>query len=313
MIVRKNLKPKHLIQYLWKPLLYFIIIASIVFICYEVFRIEEMRLPSIISSTLGTALAIFIGFRNSSAYDRWWEARKIWGGIVNYSRTFGRQITTLLTSQYAKDSIKPEVIKIYQRKMVYLHLGWINALRLQLRNQNEWNQIEEFILDKNEFDVLLLKKNIATQIIQIQATILKDLMLLGLIDDFRHMQIDNTLTELYNLQGKAERIKNTPLPRQYDYFINMFLGVFVTLLPFTLIESLSLLGIAWSVIPLSALISTCFYVVAAVAAYNEDPFENRFSDTPMTALCRTIEIDLKEQLKESKIPPKLEPIDGFLM
>lgn len=312
MIVRRNLKFSLLIRHLYLPVLYFLVVATVVYVAYDVLDISQFRLPAALTAVMGTALAIFIGFRNSSSYDRWWEARKIWGGVVNYSRTFGRQATTLVTLQHVRGASTPGELAYIHRDLVRRHLAWINALRIQLRGQQDWTDVERH-LSAEEWAVLKDKKNKATQLVQQQAEVITKLQMQGFVEDFRHIQLDNTLTELYNLQGKAERIKNTPLPRQYDYFINMFLWCFVTLLPATLIQPLSEIQISISVIPLSALISLCFYVVAAVAAYNEDPFENKPSDTPMTALCRTIEIDLLEQLKEKNLPEKLTPVDGFLM
>ncbi|PWJ37987.1 bestrophin family protein [Sediminitomix flava] len=274
MIVRKRLKFSLLVKHLHRPLIYFTSVSSLTYLIYETLEMKNVYLPTSITAVMGTALAIFIGFRNSSSYDRWWEARKIWGGIVNSSRTFGRQITTLVTlHQVNNDKInKDDLIQIH-KEMVFRHIAWINALRLQLRNKDDWLEVNKY-LSKEEWERLKEKSNKATQLIQKQAERFTELLELGFIEDFRHIQFDNTLTEFYNLQGKAERIKNTPLPRQYDFFINMFMWCFVTLLPLTLINPLETIGISWTVIPLTILIAMCFYLVSAIAAYNEDPFEN---------------------------------------
>ncbi len=311
MIIRKRLKFSHLVYYLYKPVIYCLIISISAFLAYDVLGYEKIGIPTIITGTMGTALAIFIGFRNSSAYDRWWEARKIWGGIVNHSRTYGRQVVTLLGMK--NDENENTEIEDFKKQMVYRHIAWMNALRLQLRNQTTWDELKG-LLDDKEYTTIIGASNKATQLVQNQAISNKTVFTKGYIDEFRHMQIDSTLTELYNLQGMAERIKNTPLPKQYDYFINVFLFVFMTLLPFSLVNTIAADTFSWLVIPISTIISLCFYVISATGAINEDPFENRFTDTPMTALCRTIEIDLREFLKETDtIPEKLTPVDGFLM
>ena len=301
MIVRRDLKWSKILAFSAKRLSYFTLVASLVFLVHEVLNYTRIAIPFGVVSTLGSALAIFLAFRNNSSYDRWWEARKIWGGIVNSSRTWGRQATTFL------HNANPDEIKV----LVYRHLAWINALRLQLRNQDTWEELDPF-LSTEEKAWLMNRKNKATQLVQKQGEALGQVLKQGGLSELRHQLMDQTLTELYNLQGKCERIKNTPMPRQYDFFTRFFVYVFATLLPFGMIDLLDAKHIAWVVIPLTVLISFCFSVLETVGMYNEDPFENRIQDTPMTALCRTIEIDLREQLGETELPPKLEPVDGFL-
>ena len=314
MIVRKHLRWKRVLSRSRGFLAYIVGLSSIVFII-QLFEDSGhvgpvlIHLPFGVVAMLATALAIFLAFRNNSAYDRWWEARKIWGGIVNSSRTFGRQITSLtLLSEKPAD-----VVAAYRQEMVYRHLAWINALRLQLRGESTWDELQPF-LRSEEFQWMVQRQNRATQLVQKQGLRIAEGTQAGLITHSRFLEVlDETLTSLYDLQGRAERIKNTPLPRQYDYFPRVFLFLFVTLLPSGMISELEKVGSAWMVIPLATVVSYVFYVLMRVGEFNEDPFEGRFSDTPMTALCRTIEIDMREQLGETDLPPKLEPVDGILM
>lgn len=271
-----------------------------------------IRLPFALVATFATALAIFLAFRNNSAYDRWWEARKIWGGVVNTSRTIGRQITSITRlSERSADEVAA-----YNREVVYRHLAWINSLRLQLRRQEkpeDWEAVSKF-LDADEYEWLQHRKNRATQLVQKQGQRIADGVRDGYLTESRYFEmLDDSLTQLYDLQGKAERIKNTPLPRQYDYFPRVFLFLFVSLLPWGMVTELGKLDSAILAIPLAVGVSFMFYVLMRVGEFNEDPFESRIADTPMSALCRTIEIDLREQLGETDLPPKAEPIDGILM
>lgn len=314
MIVRKNLKWSVILRTSWIMLVLWLTLSTLAYILFFRFGITAIAIPFAPVGVLGTALSIFLGFRNSSSYDRWWEARKIWGGIVNNSRTFARQVISLSS---LKDDQQDSGKKIhsYRRDLVYRHLAWINALRLQLRQQNQKEVWEKEVLSflKTE-DIALLEnaKNKATQLIMLQAKQIADGTSKTFFDDFRHIQLDNTLTEFYNLQGQAERIKNTPLPRQYDYFNRLFMQLFVFLLPFSLLEIFTKSGLPVLMIPLTVLTGFVFYVVESVGRRNEDPFENKITDTPMTALCCTIEIDLKQMLGETKLPEKMTPIDGFL-
>ena len=313
MYVRKYVSLRVILKYSWIGVLFFSILSCTVCILYFQLGIKEVAIPFLPISTLGTAVAILLGFRNNSAYDRFWEARKIWGGVVNYSRTFARQITTLFTLNNTQGLISPGELKALHKEMIYRHLAWINALRLHLRQQDLinpvcWVELKEFIEDQEEFIKINSSVNKPTQIIQKQGERLKYAFNQGMIDDFRHMQIDNTLTEFYNLQGKCERIKNTPLPRQYAFFTKLFTWIFIFLLPFGFVQELG-----WMTIPLTILISWIFDTLERVGHYTEDPFDNVMNDVPMTALCRTIEIDLREQLGENDLPAKIQPVNGVLM
>lgn len=301
MIVRKNLKWSKILKLSFGRLIYFLSVAVGVYVLHEILDFAYVTIPFAIVATLASALAIFLAFRNSSSYDRWWEARKIWGEIVNSSRTWGRQVITFMDG--ADDG--------FQRSLVYKQLAWINALRLQLREQENWEVLDPFIKSEEKAD-LITQQNKATQLNLRQGEAIQEALKNGWISDFRHQLLDKTLTDLIACQGKCERIKNTPMARQYDYFTRFFVIVFATLLPFGMIDLLDAKHIAWVVIPLSVLISFVFSVLESVGAYNEDPFENREQDTPMTALCNTIEIDLREQLGEKEIPQKLGPVDGIL-
>ncbi|MDA0284908.1 MAG: bestrophin family ion channel [Planctomycetota bacterium] len=318
MIVRKHLRWRRVLCRSKGFLAYIGILSTVVFGVHEaahesiignVLGPVLIHLPFGVVATLATALAIFLAFRNNSAYDRWWEARKIWGGIVNASRTFGRQITslTILSEQPA------DAVAAYRKEMVYRHLAWVHALRKQLRREEAWDELQP-LLPPEEFQWMMDRQNRATQLVQKQGQRLAEGRRDGQLYETRyHEMLDETLTSLYDLQGRAERIKNTPLPRQYDYFPRVFLFLFVTLLPSGMITELEKVGSAWMVIPLATMVSYMFYILMRVGEFNEDPFEGRFSDTPMTALCRTIEIDMREQLGETNLPPKLEPVDGILM
>ncbi len=320
MIVRKHLRWRRVLKTSAGFLVYIVGLSSAVYVLHRAEAAQWLsdsddfglvHIPFSLLATLATALAIFLAFRNNSAYDRWWEARKIWGGVVNASRSLGRQVTT-----FTQLSDRPaEEVQSLQRELIYRHLAWVNVLRMQLRGESPLEEIRPW-LEPSEFEWLEQRRNRATQIVQKQGECLAEARRNGFLTDSRyHERLDETLTELYDLQGQAERIKNTPLPRQYDYFPRVFLFLFVTLLPSGMITELEKVGCEWMVIPLATAVSFMFYVLMRVGEFNEDPFESRYSDTPMTALCRSIEIDLREQLGETsdQIPEILTPVDGILM
>ncbi|WP_299452448.1 bestrophin family protein [uncultured Microscilla sp.] len=312
MYINKTISLRVILGFAWKNLFIFTILATLVCIAYLHYGIKQIAIPFLPLGTLGTAVAILLGFRNNSAYDRFWEARKIWGGIVNTSRSFARQVTTFVTTQFTQGDITEENAETLQKELVYRHLAWLNALRLHLRredllNETCWYELIHFISEE-ELKEINLKQNKPTQLNQLQGERLQYARSVGLIDDFRHMELDRSLNVMYDLQGKCERIKNTPLPRQYAFFTKVFVWIFVCLLPFGFVDILH-----WMTIPLAVLVSWIFTVLEQVGHYTEDPFSNGINDIPMTSMCRTIEIDLREQLKETELPKPLRAVNGVLM
>lgn len=249
----------------------------------------NIHLPAVPVSILGGALAIFLGFRNNSAYDRWWEARKIWGGIVNVSRSFSFELIALIHKNTES------------RKIIYRHLAWINSVKLQLRKQTDNSEIEQY-LSNEEFTQTSEWINPATQLLTIQASEIGKLKKEGIISDIEQKQVMESLKTMMDLQGMAERIKGTVFPYYYVYFTQVFLWVFIILLPMILVEDMG-----WASVPMSMAISFVFYILDKSGHITEDPFENRAADTPMSAICRIIEIDLKQMLNESDIPEKIQP------
>lgn len=292
-----------IIKYNWIAILFFALLSTSVALANHYYEMGFLKNYVVPVSILGGGLAIFLGFRNNSAYDRWWEARKVWGGIINSSRTWARQVTTLATLHHTKGLKNDDELKGFHREMVYRHLAWINALRLQLRGQNSWDELDSYI-SKEEKEELLMKKNKVTSLGQKQGERLTEALKEGVVEDFRHMQLDNTLTELTDLQGKAERIKNTIFPFYYTYFTNLFLWIFTILLPCSLAQ------LGWFNIPISVAISFVFYILNKAGSMTEDPFRNVGADVPISALCTTIEIDLKQQLGETVIPEAQQPEHG---
>ncbi|KAA3638265.1 MAG: hypothetical protein DWQ02_05345, partial [Bacteroidetes bacterium] len=173
----------------------------------------------------------------------------------------------------------------------------------------------KLFLPQDEHDRLVANVNTATQIINEQSRDLTQLREQNLIDDFRHMEMENVLKSFYTLQGKNERIKKFPLPRQYANMSRYFVGIFIVLLPFSMIPELMKLGDwgLWMSIPVTALIGWVYVMMEIVGDYSENPFSGTASDIPMMSLCRVIEIDLREMLGETELPPSVQAKNGVLM
>ncbi len=278
----------------------FILVALGAWYLHDYLGYTNLALPILPVSILGGALAIFLGFRNNSAYDRWWEARKIWGGIVNSSRSYSMEITTFFGVKGNEEHGEEEINRMI-KELVYLEIAWFYSLANHLRGIKDYTYIDKYLPDGLK-DALGSIKNFPQKLIQEMGKRTKLALDKEIINDFQHIEINRILTELYNLQGRAERIKFTVFPYYYNFFTRLFLWVFVCILPFSLVEMMDL-----GVVPTSLAISFIFYILDQSGQVTEDPFENRAADTPMTTICRNIEIDLLQHLDEKDIPEPILP------
>lgn len=315
--------------------------AMAVFGLYAVLQWQFLRVPFLPIATIGTAVAFYVGFKNNAAYERFWEGRKIWGGIVNSSRTWATHVMTYISPRDDSDEAKE-----LRRDLIYRQLAWINALRLQLRKtsrffhkpasttrrrlerhaesmRNDWDAELTPFLDEEELAGTKQVANAATHMLTKQGRILARLVGDARLDLFHQIAMMEVIEELYTLQGKCERIKATPFPRQYAEYSRIFVRVFNVLVPFGLLDvfadhvdaATSAVQTWTPIIPMvlaSALVSWVFTTMEGIGDSSEDPFERSMNDVPMNALCRVIEIDLRQMLGETEVPEKEQAVDGIL-
>lgn len=345
MIISKSISLINLIKWTGHHIVWLTVFIGSIVLLYH-FDIVSINLPWLPVSVVGTAVAFYVGFKNNQAYDRMWEARKIWGGIINDSRTWGMMIDGYVSNLFNGSAVSESEIYLIKKKLIYRHIAWLYSHRSQLLIATPWEHISQgghmertakryqekfgvglygdeetqtnlqLHLPATEYERLIAHSNTATQIINEQSRDLKDLRERDLIDDFRHMELVNILKSFYTLQGKNERIKKFPLPRQYANMSRYFVGIFIILLPFSMIPQLANLDTVWGIwiaIPLTVLIGWIYIMMEIVGDYTENPFQGMANDIPMLSLCRTIEIDLKEMLNESDIPPPIKAKGNVLM
>lgn len=322
-----------------RDIYWFLFLAIVPTVLYEVVGWRWLTLPWVPIALVGTALAFITGFRNNASYDRLWEARQIYGAIVNTSRAWGIMVLDFVTTQHAKRVISHDELGRIHARLIHRHLAWLHALRFQLRKPRDWEHLVKvynreykkwYTIDERESSVedalngliseaeksrVLAKSNIATQVIAEQSRELRELMQDGLLEDFRHMELEKVLVDLYAQQGKCERIKNFPYPRQFGTLNLMFTRLFINLVPFGMLGEFSKLGdgAIWLTVPFSALVAWVFNMMEKIGEATENPFEGSANDVPITAITRTIEIDLREMLGERDIPPPLQPKNNILM
>ena len=310
MILKRNFNVLKVLQYNAEGLLISGLVSGGVYALHH-FNAIDLALPFSIAAILGSALAIFIAFRNNTAYTRWWEARTIWGGIVNNSRIFARQLIANADNAVAIGKATPEKVIDFKQEMVLRQIAFAHALRLHLRRQTTYNEFRH-LLPTAEFEQVTRAGNVPNMLLHQQGIRLKEAIREEILGAFDNISMEPNLASFSNWQGGCERIKNTPLLRHYHYFTKLFLYAFMLVLPFCLITDLTRIGVAYMLIPVCVVVSFVFAVIGRVGEVNEDPFENQITDVPLTTLCNTIERDLKEQLGETNLPDKLKPTNGYL-
>jgi ion channel-forming bestrophin family protein len=249
-------------------------------------------------SLLGVSLGIFLGFRNNAAYDRYWEGRRLWGSLVNTSRSLARNLVTYLPAE-----TPPAVLA----RLIHWQIAFVHALRLHLRNQPPIDGIEELI-PSSAATAIARSRNVPNAVLLQLSRELQELADAGSLSEYRFVELSRQLSTLSDIQGGCERIKNTPIPYSYTVIIHQVVALYVLSLPFGLVGSLHYLT------PVVVLIiAYAFLGLDAVGDEIEDPFGEDLNDLPLAALSRTIEVNLRETLGEDDVPPYLKPQNGVLL
>lgn len=272
-------------------------IGVVVYTITYFFRDRIPPMPISIPAFLGTAISVILSFKLNQSYDRWWEARKIWGSIVNDSRNLVLQLQSFLDKTHEREI----------RKITYRQIAWCFALGRSLRELNPSDGLDRF-LPKEDLDHIKAHRNKPLAIQQLNALALGQLRTQNAIDSFCHVQVNNTIVNLVNAMGMAERIKSTIFPATYRLFLHFFIYLFVVTL------SISLSGIeSYFEIPLLLVISSVFFLLERTATHLQDPFSNKPTDTAMTTIATTIEVNLKQLIGDTNLPEPIEPKEFYLM
>jgi putative membrane protein len=304
-------------------------------IAYQIGNMKWLGIPWTVVALLGTATAFIVGFKNLQTYNRTWEARQIWGDIISSSRAWGT------ISRDSFDNTEKS------RELVYRHLAWLTALRYQLRENRAWEstsrahnaeylkyysipemqtaletELAKFLPDA-ELTQILATGSKATQIMGLQSNAIKGLFSSQVIVVTQFVDMQRSIRDFLLLQGRCERIKDFPYPRQFASINSFFIKLFCLLLPFGLLREFDSLNesvegvvkgnMVWLVIPFSVLISWTYTSLGRVGESTESPFEGSPNDVPISQMCRTAEIDLREMLGETDFPSPLEPKNNIVL
>jgi putative membrane protein len=339
MLVRKNISVTGILEFAGHHFYWLTTYMLLVSVLYKVVGWHWISIPWLPVSLIGTAVAFYVGFKNNQSYDRVWEARKIWGAIVNSSRSWGILVNTYIRS----GTLDSQEIKKKQIRLIYRHIAWLYTFREQLLIPTQW----EHVSLKHLFGSLAAKRrerfgvgqfkdyltqqqknnyfadsaewstaaNGATQIINLQALDLAQLEENEVLHMRRQLEMQKILTDFYDHQGRAERIKKFPIPRQYANLSFIFNCIFIGLLPLGIVAEFAKMGEAgvWLMIPFGTIVGWIYVVMELIGDYSENPFEGLGTDIPMLSICRTIEIDLLQMFGETDIPKPIQPVNDVLM
>lgn len=318
-----------------RSILWLLLLATVPTVLYQVFDLKWLTVPWPVVALLGTATAFIVGFKNLQTYNRTWEARQTWGAVISASRAW-----TMMCRDFIKDPDRSKAV-------IYRHLAWLTALRYQLRKEKSWETTNRshnqeykrfYSIPENEVPVekelakyitpeeleyVLSKNNPAAQLLSLQSDILRSLNEERLLEDFRFLAMHNALREFSGHQGKNERIKNFPYPRQYATVNTLFVKLFCLLLPFAMLGEFNSLNdsiggilkgnMVWFVIPFSVLISWVYISLDQVGESTANPFEGNANDVPISQMSRNVEIDIREMLAEVDLPPVLQPQNNIVL
>lgn len=298
MLIQNRVPVREIFNRTWKLLISITIYTIAVTIVhhYSDTDIKDIiDIPSSIPALLGAAISLFLGFITNSAYDRWWEARKLWGAIVNDSRTWARQVMGMCPPNYRKF-------------LIFRQIAWCYSLTHMLRRKDDINQLTD-IITQDDIDKIVKHHHKPNAILALQGHTLKSLRDSKEITDYQYIELERTLLRLTNHMGGCERIKNTIFPTQYSFFVHLFIMLFLYILPLGVVEDLQYLTI-----PFTLVLALVFLMVETFEVSMQDPFDGEPTDTPITAISRTIDINLRQMVDDNEWTPEpLEPINGILM
>lgn len=254
---------------------------------HSFFDANALNIPIAIPTIIGTIISLLLAFKSNQAYDRWWEARIIWGAIVNDSRTLVRQLIT-----FYKDPDFSVEANEFKEKFAKRQAAWCYSLGQSLRGKDPIAPIKD-LLTADELRFVKKHKHVPNALLLLHSKDLRTASQNGLLNVYQQVEIDNTLTRLCDGMGKCERIKNTVFPTTYSMYIRFTLCLFLILLPFGLNDL-----VGWLQIPLVTTIGAAFFLIEKMAIHLQDPFESRPTDTPVTAISNNIEKNLMQMVHE---------------
>lgn len=302
MLLKKKIPFSYILNKIKFEVLLIAVYTTIIWAFREDLNINHISIPLGVPTILGTVISLLLAFRSNQAYDRWWEARVVWGSIVNDSRTFARQILSFVQTPYPQDGVSD-----FQKKIIDRQIAWNYSLGQSLRGLDPLDGLNR-LLTKKEMNFVTAHDSVPYALINLHANDVKMSLDEGWINEFQQVEIDRTLTRLCDSMGKCERIKNTVFPTTYSLYIHFSLYFFILLLPFGVIEYVGIIEI-----PLVTILASFFLLIERMAVHLQDPFENKPTDTPMFSIARNIERNLKQIIQGEEVPERAKPTSYYIL
>lgn len=296
MLLKKNIPFKYVFGKIKYEIIAITVYTVLIAVAYQQYHFARITIPLAIPAVLGTVISLLLGFRSNQAYDRWWEARHIWGAIVNDSRTLARQVMSFTHNGY-----NGREINAFRERIICRQIGWTFSLGRHLRNENALKGLEKY-LEKEELTYVGQVENIPSALLDRMGGDLRLAMEKGWVNSYQQVEIDKTISRLCDSMGKCERIKNTVFPVTYSLYIHLSLMLFIGMLPFGVIEYFGFLEV-----PMVVAISACFLLIEKMAIHLQDPFENKPTDTPVTSIASGIEKNLLQLCQLQPVPKNGKP------
>ncbi len=316
MLVESNFTPLRLAQRSWFVIAILTLIAYAASWSYELSMQDPSGISQLAVGFLIAAVSIFLSFRFSESYERWWEARKLWGALVNCSRGWGQLVVSGIRPGLPGAETEEGATGL-QRSLVFRQIAFVNALRISLREgpryedaPDEYDELARFVAP-TELEELSARPNIPTALLERQAREIGAWATASADTALYWQELASLLRANADIQGGCERIKNTTFPAQVSAATRYMVWALSPLIMFSIIEQSQIDDLIE--LSLVVFVAAVFVVIEQLGRDLKDPFENQPSDTPMTALCRTIERDLLGMLEESELPPPIRPSAGVLM
>lgn len=298
MLLDNNIPIKYLLGKIKPEIIVVSIYSCLIVYLHDYEHVQNMSIPISIPAILGTTISLILGFRINQSYDRWWEARKVWGAIVNDSRTLIRQVMYFIRSDSHESDAQTVITQIANVQIAFNY-----ALGRSLRGQETLVKIKPYLTDAH-FKQVSQESNVPNALLRVHAQLLQLARKNNWVDGFDTIQMDNTLMRLTDSMGKSERIKNTVFPVTYTIIVEFLLYLFVTLLPLGMTDYFGYL-----VAPLMFIITIPFFLLEKTAIHLQCPFNNNKTDINVTAIATTIELNINNML-EQPFTPEPNPEDG---
>ena len=274
----------------------------------EPLTVKDFDMTTLPFTLVGTALAIFLGFRNNSSYDRFWEGRKLWGRMINTTRTITRQVMMFVEDDApATTPLAPGGGESLHHQLIYRLIGYLHAFRHHLRDERDFSDCAPF-MTSDEYAKLIRDPNPPAGVMHRFGQTLERAWREDFIDTYHLPVLEQSLVEVLNIQGGCERIKKTPIPFAYTVLMHRIVGIYCFALPFGVYATIG------DLTPLVVmLVSYGFLGLDAIGDEIEEPFGKDPNDLPLTSFCVMLERECRHRLGESELPAPVKPIDHVLM